>query len=225
MATNWVVIDGTDLLTAMSGVVVGAGQRTGSDQDDQDTQAVKVAAIIARVVARIRGAIDNGNRGPLSLTAGSVPAEGEQHALCLAVEALVASTPNLGFAAKEGFAEMLKDAKEWLKMLQCGEISAQYPNDPQLVDEAGFSTDGGGSGGDLNGTPDMTTDSLTTAPIIPTLPVGATRYSGRVDPNGVQTANINDEYFLYDVSGNLVDAFVKRGASGTNLNWVSTALL
>jgi hypothetical protein len=203
----------------MSGIVIGAVQSTGNPDDNQDTQTEKLQAAIDAVVARIRGAIQVGNRTPLSATAGSVPPEGKQHTLNLAVELLVASTPNMNFAIKEIFEGMLKESKEWLKNLRMG-VPVEYPTDPATSDASGSTVGSTGGGGDIVGEVDLTTDSSSPAPYTPPLVVGGTIYSGTVNPNGIQNANVGDQYWLYSSNGELQFVYVKQGTSGNNANWV-----
>jgi len=218
MATNWYIPSTDDVATVMSGVVVGAVQQTGTSDNTSDNQTAKIQTAINMVVARIRVEITNGNRTPLSLTAGSIPPEAQQHCLNLVVELLVNSTPNMGFAVKDGFTEMLKDSKQWLRDTTNGSPST-YPSDPQMTDSQGNVAADGGNGGDIVGEVSLVTDELPVGPYIPPLQVGGTQYTGVVNPNGFQVANVGDQYLLYDTNGELQFVYVKYGTSGNSSGW------
>lgn len=222
MPTDWIIPTPSDVATVMSSVVIGTVENTGNPADSDDAFEQKILNIISMVVARVRGAVSNGNRTPLSATLTSVPADGWQHTVNLAVQALVASTPNMGWTLKDDFETLLTEAKLWLNSIKDGDPT-DYPTDPILTTTSGYPVGVGNGGGDIVGEVDMTTDSLNTLPpIVPSLPIGNTAYSGSVDPNGVQTGNNNDQYFQYDATGQLLNVWIKTGVSGTNVGWQNT---
>lgn len=218
MATSWKVPTTDYLQTVMSGIILDAVEDTDGEDNSADDQAAKMTYALEQAVARVRGAIGNGNRTPLSATAGSVPPEGLNFTLVLAVEILVNSQPNMNWAIKDGFSDSLKEAKDWIQQLRDSEPT-DYPTDPITVDASGFAVADGGNAGDVQGEVDMTTDSLTTLPIVPTLPIGAATYSGYLNPNGNQVANVGDVYNQYSTDGQLINIWQKAGTSGNNVNW------
>ena len=128
----WIVPATADVTTVMSGIVVGATS-VGNTQPSLDL-----------VVSRIRGAIREGNRIPLSLTSGSIPPGAKQHCLNLTIELIVASTPNMTFAVKDTFENLLRDAKDWLKAVGDGKKAPEYPADPDQTTVPSY-----GYGGDV----------------------------------------------------------------------------
>jgi hypothetical protein len=145
MATNWIIPTESGLTSLLDGIVLKPVSGLG-----------RGSKVVAMAVARIRGAISTGNRTPLSLTAGSIPAEAESHCYYLAIWFLVPSTPPLAQyvinppgSGKSAMMLGIEDAQQYLKDLKAGQPS-EYPSDPQLTDASGFAFDSGG-GGDIKG--------------------------------------------------------------------------
>lgn len=92
---------------------------------------------IAMAVEKIRGAIQIGQRIPISLTAGAIPPEAESHCYTLALQMLIMAIPTLaGYATrppqtggKAPFEQLVFDAKEYITNLRNGK-SCEYPSDP-----------------------------------------------------------------------------------------------
>lgn len=127
MATNWVTPTITGALSLTS-----ASLRIPTDpNEDADTQ---TAAAIARVVARVRGAIRSAGRYPLSCTPGTVPPEAESHVYTLAIRERAQTTRALAeFVVSESFRDMVRDANEWIDAVaKGGPIS--MPDDPTGAD-------------------------------------------------------------------------------------------
>lgn len=118
MAMKWLEPTVPDLKQFMQQVVV---DRVSQDEDQS-------GKVLTAVVQRIRGTIDAANVTPVSRGTGEVPPEGFQHALVLAVFALVTSTPNMQFVTKEEFDKLWKAAEDWLRFVQeCGKVA--YPTE------------------------------------------------------------------------------------------------
>lgn len=90
-----------------------------------------LAVLVALQANRIRGTIASVSRVALSVTEGSVPPEGEQHALVLAAVACLNSLakPLADFAVPEGLKDMAKAAEDWIKSIKDGNTVTE-PTDP-----------------------------------------------------------------------------------------------
>ena len=220
----------------MNGVVIRAVQQTGTDSNTDSDWTQKINYILngidgnnpnggSGVVGLIRGAISKGNRTPLSATPNSVPPEGVRYALALAVQELVASTPNMGWSIKDGFDLLIGKAEAWLESLGRGEPT-DYPTDPITTDASGYQVADGGNSGEICGQVWLGTDELVTLPIYPVIPVGGTKYSGYQNPNGFQVGNVGDQYWQYNQNdgGQLSQIWVKTGTSGNNTGWTDALL-
>ena len=120
---KWVVPSANDVNTVMSSIVQGAVSVDANGKG-------RAINALAMAVERVVGAIRTGNRNPVSLTAGAVPPSGRQHTVVLAVDILLASTPNMSFAAKENWTKMHEAAEKWLEDVQSGKLPVDYPTDP-----------------------------------------------------------------------------------------------
>ena len=131
MAQTWTVPAGGDLWQVVSRSVVakvdedsaGGKNETNDFDNTLDTRAKKA---IEYAVKEIRGAIESAGRYPVSLTAGSVPPEGHQHAivvaawrLCLPIPGLLAVIMGDG-GAFSPLGMLYKDAQCWVKSLREG---------------------------------------------------------------------------------------------------------
>lgn len=162
--TNWITLTGSDLgevlcleVQQSQNETIGATAQPGAPLDPQ--QANRRDALLATVIAEVRGAIDAGGRIPISATPGTIPPEAKRHALNLVAFQMVASLPNLKmFIVFEGgtyspSATLAKNAEAFILALRKGE-QVTYPSNPEAESLAGT----GGSAGDIVGTYDMTTN-------------------------------------------------------------------
>lgn len=141
MATNWITLVGADL-----GMVIAAGIEDKVNENlgdhvepgrELDLSADnRRDALLEMAVGRIRGAIQNGGRVPISVTAFSIPKEAKIYALMLAAMPLVQSTPSLAKeflvgqdGRKTSFERMYDRAEEWLMKVEAG-LNVTYPTDP-----------------------------------------------------------------------------------------------
>ena len=111
-----------DVTSLMSSIVQG----TVSKDPNGDVRASKCLSL---VVEQVRGAVQTGNRCPLSLSGGAVPPSGHIHTVVLAVSMMIASTPNMSFSVKGEFENQTKDAKEWLNAVRKGDLTVETPVD------------------------------------------------------------------------------------------------
>lgn len=140
MPADWKVPTGDDIWQVVSRAVV---QKMDEDEDggtfeknnidnSLDTRAKKA---IEHVVDEIRGAIENAGRSSLSLTEGSVPPEGFQHAIAIAAYRLCLPVPGLlAIVMAEGgvyspITTLYKDAQQWVKEVNNGRQVIE-PTDP-----------------------------------------------------------------------------------------------
>lgn len=164
MPATWIAIVGQDLDKVLAKLVqnasnenIGAEVLVGLPYDS--TLANRRDAITAEVVEEFRGAIDRGNRVPLSVTAGTVPPECVRHALNLAAYQLVNSSPNLQMAIMTDggvyspLAKLYTEATVELKRISAGGL-VSYPTDPEDADEAEVPDHG--SSGDISGDASVT---------------------------------------------------------------------
>lgn len=141
MAQAWKVVVGGDLWKVVSRSVVAKadedaqGGTTGTNDIDQnlDTRAKEA---VRMAVEEVRGAVELGNRYPLSVTAGSVPPEAERHTLYLAAYTLLAFPPSLlqvlvfDGGVYSPLQKCFDDAKKWLEGIRGGKLVATMPTDP-----------------------------------------------------------------------------------------------
>jgi hypothetical protein len=110
------------------------------------------AAALRLTVARVRGAVSQSQHVPVSATAGSVPPEGEEHTLVMAVALLAAARPNLAQLADEGghqtgFGARVERAERWLDAVLKGRdeqgrvFTVTMPTDPVGRDGATAASD------------------------------------------------------------------------------------
>lgn len=126
MAIAWTVLTGADIRK-----VINATAQTDTNENLADTtepgseldtdEANRRNECVEQAVKAVRGAIRSAGRFPFSVTADSVPPEGEWHTLVIAAWRLVNSTPGLvkSFLAGDGGAEtplarMYKEAMCWV---------------------------------------------------------------------------------------------------------------
>lgn len=130
MATNWV----TPTVAGAQSVIATASLRVPTEQnEDADTQ---TASAIARVVARVRGAIRAAGRFPLSCTSGTVPPEAESHVYALAIRERAQTTRALSdYILSESFRDMAREARDWLDAVAKGG-PVTMPDDPTGADYA-----------------------------------------------------------------------------------------
>ena len=140
MPADWKVPTGDDIWQVVSRAVVrkvdedaAGGSNAGNNFDGSlDTRAKKA---VAHAVDEIRAAIENAGRSSLSLTAGSVPPEGYQHALAIAAYRLCLPVPGLlAIVMAEGgvyspITTLYKDAQQWVKEVNNGHQVIE-PTDP-----------------------------------------------------------------------------------------------
>jgi hypothetical protein len=133
MATNWYAPTVGDLQLFLPQAVL-----TATDQvpDGQDTSQGRNAKMLALQIARVRGTIQKVGRQALSLTAGSVPPEAQQHVLVLAVKALptAASAELARYMENPEFKELCDEARDWLKGVAEGKVTVMDASDPTGVD-------------------------------------------------------------------------------------------
>lgn len=144
MAKTWQVPTGDDLWQVVSREVVekadedleGGTNDSGDFNGTLDTRADKA---VEHAVAEVRGAIEEGGRFPISVTAGAVPPNGVQHTLAIAAFRLAVVKPGLlAVVMNEGgvyapINQLLKDAKEWIACLKKG-CNIVLPLDPTGAD-------------------------------------------------------------------------------------------
>lgn len=152
MATNWKVPTGKDLNKVLDQKIIDAAQANVGDSGTQPTPTVdigaplKTDAAVSLAVARIRGAIQSAGRQPLSVTAGAVPPEAEQHALVLAAWTLTGSNPPLSMmvvgpnGVYSPFKTLVDKAEKWLLEVFDGQ-SVVGPTDPTGQDYTTAITD------------------------------------------------------------------------------------
>jgi len=138
MATNWIIPTGNSIAKVLTALVRQKANQN-IDPDVKDTDAFdpdmpnRADAIVAMVVARVRGGIQHANRFPLSVTLGAIPPESEQIVLNYAAYSLVTATPNLQSAIMENMKDLLakwRDVGEkYFEDLKNG-LSVVYPSDP-----------------------------------------------------------------------------------------------
>ena len=138
MATNWIIPTGNSIAKVLTALVRQKANQN-IDPDVKDTDAFdpdmpnRADAIVAMVVARVRGGVQHAGRFPLSVTAGAVPPEAEQIVLNYAAYSLVTATPNLQSAIMENMKDLLakwRDVGEkYFEDLKNG-LSVVHPSDP-----------------------------------------------------------------------------------------------
>lgn len=171
MATNWKTLTGTDIRKVLSiSVMRDADQDTTAaanpDNDlDEALLTNRSNVEVGFIVQEIRGAIANGGRSSLSLTAASIPPECERYALVMAAYNLIVSTPGLKMfimtdhGPSSPFTQLYNEARTWLKAVwegrqQVGEASDPDPDiQPNAVrwgDCLGTDSDGDGKAGKID---------------------------------------------------------------------------
>ena len=168
---QWVKPSTDDVTTMMSSLVQGAVQK-----DPGGTTKNRVASALTLAVEKVRSAVAQGKRVPLSLTAGVVPPSGHIHTIILAIDISVSSTPNMDLVNKAGFGDLKKEAKEWLKDVASGKQPVDYPIDPDQT-TLPYGTDPG-YGGETQ--VDLSTDGSEASYYVPPSPAQA------VAPTNVQ---------------------------------------
>jgi hypothetical protein len=112
----------------------GVVDASSSQDEAQGTE--RLTAVLAGVVARVRGAIRKGGHTPVSLTASSVPPEAVQHVWTLALSALSLTTPDLArYTETDAFKAARTAAEDWLKDVSDRKDGAEtdYPSDPDTT--------------------------------------------------------------------------------------------
>ena len=129
MATNWVVPSSDDVAAVLNSIV-------GKASNFGNAQGVKrIDSLIPMVVARFRGAIQSGNTVALSLTAGAVPPEAQQHVATLVADAMVSSTPGLAeYAESKAFVALKEGAEKFItQCLEGRNVTAPMDPDPNAT--------------------------------------------------------------------------------------------
>lgn len=122
-------------LTVFNGANQNLGEDVAENQAYDPDLPNRAEELLALSVAQVRAAIQISGSVPLSLTAGSVPPEGERYALDIAAYQLVISTPNLKMViitdkgTSSPFAIFYREAMDWVEMVRKG-IGITPPNDP-----------------------------------------------------------------------------------------------
>lgn len=141
MPTNWITLTGADIgkvLTAKAEEAVN--ENLGDDVEIGSELNLDAAnrrnALVTLAIRRVRAAILNGNRVPISYTADTVPPEAEIHTLMLAAMPLVQSTPSLAKeflvgqdGRKTSFERMYDRAEQFLIDIGKG-FNVTEPTDP-----------------------------------------------------------------------------------------------
>jgi hypothetical protein len=95
-----------------------------------------VQPIIIDVCNRIRSEIaGNKNSISLSLTPSAIPPSVFWVAACLIVEQAQVRLPEFNIFAGEGHADVIKDAHDYLKRINAGDILVEEPLDPEPTSE------------------------------------------------------------------------------------------
>ena len=131
MSQTWVIPTGDDLWQVVSRSIVqkvdedvlGGKNETNDFDGTLDTRAKKA---VEYAIKEVRGAIETAGRYPVSLTAGSVPPEGQQHVLAIAAWRLCLPVPGLiavlmaDGGAFSPIGTLYKAACDWVKMIANG---------------------------------------------------------------------------------------------------------
>jgi hypothetical protein len=141
MATNWITLTGADIRL----VLAAAAQDQTNENTAEGTEAgseVDLGAdnrrdlLVEDAVIRIRAAIANGQRIPISVTPDTIPPEAKLHALYLAAMPLVQSMPGLAKSLligedgrKTSFERSYDRAEQFLTDVMGG-MNVTYPTDP-----------------------------------------------------------------------------------------------
>lgn len=166
MPTNWSVPTGADVRKVLSLLVEEkSNQNTGADYSSadpyNDAEANRRDDLVNQAVAELRGRIRQAGRVPLSVTAGSVPAESVRHVLNHAAWQLVISTPSLQMVivTEKGvsapFAKFYEEACQYFDKVATGQICPVPPTDPcgqdwtTAVSDANPAIQGGVKWGDV----------------------------------------------------------------------------
>src|SRR4051812_26374243 len=130
MATVWRVPTIADLKNYAVAQGVIALQTKALDAGQTDP----VAPVLIDVCNRIRSEIAGSeNRVVLSATPSAIPPSVFWVAACLIVEQAQLRLPELNLFAGEGHADVIRDAHDFLKRINKGDVLVEEPTDPQAT--------------------------------------------------------------------------------------------
>lgn len=161
LTTAWVVPTKDDVVKyVQQSVIDGANALNSGGEERIDGP----TGLLQAAVDQVRGAVGNGNRVALSLTANSVPPEARAHVMVLAAYMLVSSVPQLGdFASKDGLTRRWDEANKWLDAVRRGDLAPAKPTDPDTATAPAGPTWGDFSGEQVAGVAgrvDVSTDGV-----------------------------------------------------------------